>query len=109
MHIWTVLNLASRTCPSRGFHSLIPPAAAATLKPLELALLLNGRADIEDLSVHNSTQALLADSVIAPISGKPNGPPDKDRTILNIGDSVSARTALEAVFEGHETALFLES
>ena len=49
------------------------------------------------------------DSVIAPISGKPNGPPDKDRTILNIGDSVSARTALEAVFEGHETALFLES
>ena len=69
----------------------------------------NGRADIEDLSVHNSTQALLADSVIAPISGKPNGPPDKDRTILNIGDSVSARTALEAVFEGHETALFLES
>ena len=69
----------------------------------------NGRADIEDLSVHNSTQALLVDSVIAPISGKPNGPPDKDRTILNIGDSVSARTALEAVFEGHETALFLES
>jgi len=27
---------------------------------------------------------------------------------LNIGDSVSARTALEAVFEGHETALFLQ-
>ena len=69
----------------------------------------NGRADIEDLSVHDSTQALLVDSVIAPISGKPNGPPEKNRTILNIGDSVSARTALEAVYEGHETALFLES
>ena len=32
---------------SRGFHSLIPPAAAASLKPLELALLLNGRSDID--------------------------------------------------------------
>ena len=32
---------------SKGFHSLIPPAAAASLKPLELALLLNGRSDID--------------------------------------------------------------
>lgn len=67
----------------------------------------NGRADIADLSVQDSVRALQADSVIAPVSGKPNTPPEKGQTILNIGDSVSARTALEAVFEGHETALFL--
>ena len=41
---------------SRGFHSLIPPAAAATLKPLELALSLNGRADIDMEGLKANTQ-----------------------------------------------------
>jgi hypothetical protein len=68
----------------------------------------NGRADIADLSVQDGGRALLADSVIAPVSGRPNAPPEIGQTLLNIGDSVSARTALEAVFEGHETALFLQ-
>jgi hypothetical protein len=31
----------------RGFHTLIPPSAAATLRPNELGMLLNGRSDID--------------------------------------------------------------
>jgi 2,4-dienoyl-CoA reductase-like NADH-dependent reductase (Old Yellow Enzyme family)/thioredoxin reductase len=67
----------------------------------------NGRADIADLSVQEGARALQADSVVAPLSGSPNAPPEINRPIYNAGDSISARTALEAVFEGHQTALFL--
>ena len=66
-----------------------------------------GIAELEDLSLSESVQSVKADSVIAPIASTPNIPPDIGRLIVSVGDSVSARTALEAVYEGHEAALSL--
>ena len=70
----------------------------------------NGLAILGDLSLAGEARSLQVDSVIAPVAGVPHAPPETvaDTSIFNVGDSVSARTALEAVFEGHETALFLD-
>ena len=70
----------------------------------------NGLAILGDLSIAGEARSLQVDSVIAPVAGVPHAPPETvaDTSIFNVGDSVSARTALEAVFEGHETALFLD-
>ena len=71
----------------------------------------NGLAMLDDLSLENATRDLHVDSIIAPVAGMPRTPPETlaETSIFNVGDSVSARTALEAVFEGHETALFLDA
>ncbi len=71
----------------------------------------NGIAILDDLSIEGETRSLHVDSVIAPVAGVPNSPPEtaNEASIFNVGDSVSARTALEAVFEGHEAALFLDA
>ena len=70
----------------------------------------NGLATFDDLSIEGETRSFHVDSVIAPVAGVPNTPPEiaSKGSLFNVGDSVSARTALEAVFEGHETALFLD-
>ena len=67
-----------------------------------------GVAELEDLSLPESVQSVKADSVIAPIVGTPNTPPGIESPIVRVGDSVSARTAMEAVYEGHEAALSLD-
>ena len=75
-----------------------------------LATYNNGLATFDDLSIEGETRSFYVDSVVAPVAGLPNAPPEMafNGSLFNVGDSVSARTALEAVFEGHETALFLD-
>ena len=74
----------------------------------------NGLLELEDLSLGKINGTHQADHVISPMLGTPNvlTPPfnllEGDfPSFQMIGDSVSARTALEAVYEGHEAALFL--
>ncbi len=76
-----------------------------------LSSFKNGLAILDDLSIEGESRNLQVDSVIAPVAGVPRTPPETlaEASIFNVGDSVSARTALEAVFEGHETALFLDA
>ena len=74
-----------------------------------LADFSDGVVRLTDLSLGVDGQSLEADSVIAPLAARPrtlNMPASASqhhRTIA-IGDCQSARTALEAVFEGHEAA-----
>ena len=68
---------------------------------------LGGKAVLRDLSIDTETE-IPASAVIAPLAGRPrdplragvNGPAIQ----IAVGDCLSARTALEAVFEGHEAA-----
>ena len=73
----------------------------------------DGVARLTDLSLGAPGETVEADSVIAPVPARPRVPPAFRRAdgtaprVVTIGDSLSARTALEAVFEGHEAALRL--
>lgn len=66
-----------------------------------------GRAVLRDLSL-DACSELPASAVIAPLPGKPRdglrGSWGGDAIHVAVGDCLSARTALEAVFEGHEAA-----
>ena len=69
----------------------------------------NGFVEIEDLSLGKVSGSYQTNHVISSLAGSPNVPSEVADmpTIKMVGDSVSARTALEAVYEGHETALLL--
>ena len=76
-----------------------------------LADFTDGAARLTDLSLDAPGEVLPADSVIAPLAARPRGPAEgwldgrnAPRVILSVGDCQSARTALEAVYEGHEAA-----
>ena len=58
---------------------------------------------LTDLSLGIAGARIEADSVIAPLPAKPR-PPTMQAASRAVGDCQSARTALEAVFEGHEAA-----
>ena len=70
---------------------------------------LDGRMVARDLSTGDTEDIGMFDEVIAPTPGQPN-----DELVLQlrgnaaqlhvIGDAMSPRTALEAIFEGHEVA-----
>ncbi len=66
-----------------------------------------GRAVLRDLSL-DAFSELPASAVIAPLPGMPRGglrgSSAGEAVQVAVGDCVSARTALEAVFEGHEAA-----
>lgn len=74
-----------------------------------LADFRDGTVYLTDLSLGIGGERLAADSVIAPLAARPRMPKDaatdseRPRTFA-VGDCQSARTALEAVFEGHEAA-----
>jgi 2,4-dienoyl-CoA reductase-like NADH-dependent reductase (Old Yellow Enzyme family)/thioredoxin reductase len=69
---------------------------------------------LEDLSLGEIKEGPAVDSVVAPLAGSPRMalgealtaklPQDASMRQLSIGDCSSPRTALEAVFEGHEAA-----
>ncbi len=68
-----------------------------------------GTVRLTDLSLGAPGLRIAADSVIAPIAARPRrltggGLSNPAARRLAIGDCLSARTALEAVFEGHEAA-----
>lgn len=67
----------------------------------------DGHAVLRDLSLDTEFE-LAASAVIAPLAGRPrNGLPEQAEgpdIQVAVGDCLSARTALEAVFEGHEAA-----
>ena len=69
----------------------------------------NGFVEIEDLSLGKVSGSYQTNHVISSLAGSPNVPSEAANmpTIKMVGDSVSARTALEAVYEGYETALLL--
>lgn len=74
----------------------------------------NGLLELEDMSLGKINGTHQADHVISPMPGMPNvltlpfEISEGDFSSFQIiGDSVSARTALEAVYEGHEAALLL--
>ncbi len=74
-----------------------------------LADFKDGMVQLTDLSLGTDGEQLVANSVIAPLAAQPRTPKDtatgreRPRT-FTIGDCQSPRTALEAVFEGHEAA-----
>ena len=68
-----------------------------------------GRAVIRDLSVGDADREVSANSVIAPLPGKPRdgllaGGVWEGMRRIGVGDCLAPRTALEAVFEGQEAA-----
>ena len=68
----------------------------------------DGKAILRDLSLEDVERALPASSVIAPLQGQPRlavrdaAETDHTRRQISVGDCLSTRSALEAVFEGHE-------
>jgi len=69
-----------------------------------LANFDGGMVQLTDLSLGTPGARFKADSVIAPMAARPRMLDTSNVTLLAIGDCQSARTALEAVFEGHEAA-----
>ncbi len=76
-----------------------------------LADFAGGVARLTDLSLGEAGMSLEADSVVAPLPGRPRDGLARDLAALDngaaatarlVGDCQSPRTALEAVFEGHE-------
>ena len=73
---------------------------------------MDGRVVARDLSTGDTEDIGVFDSVIAPTTGQPN---DELALALRgnaaqlhvIGDAMSPRTALEAIFEGHEAGRVL--
>lgn len=68
-----------------------------------------GMVQLTDLSLGQPGAAFASDSVIAPRAARPltldlHPGTNLSRKMISIGDCQSARTALEAVFEGHEAA-----
>ena len=67
----------------------------------------DGTATLRDLSC-DTESAVPASAVIAPLAGQPrdtqHAGAGNPATRIAVGDCLSARTALEAVFEGHEAA-----
>lgn len=68
-----------------------------------------GMVQLTDLSLGEAGAQFGADSVIAPMAARPRGLDgqtwvNSSMRLLAIGDCQSARTALEAVYEGHEAA-----
>ena len=70
---------------------------------------------LKDLSTNDRSQTLSADAVVAPTHGRSNSAlydgllrlqaeGELTGTMLSVGDCQAPRTALEAVFEGHEAA-----
>ncbi len=74
-----------------------------------LADFADGMVHLTDLSLGIASASIDADSVIAPLAAKPRHLRKQSggKKIVNsiaIGDCQSARTALEAIYEGHECA-----
>ena len=73
-----------------------------------LAGFRDGIVSLTDLSLDAPGLSLGADSLIAPLPARPRRLPDHallaGMHVVEIGDCLSARTALEAIYEGHEAA-----
>lgn len=67
----------------------------------------DGKAILRDLSIDTETEIPVS-AAIAPLAGQPRDQQRAEAKIpgiqIAVGDCLSARTALEAVFEGHEAA-----
>lgn len=80
-----------------------------------LADFSDGVVRLTDLSLDAPGQELAADSLIAPLAAQPRRLADgadarallRGTHLIEIGDCLSARTALEAIYEGHEAARHL--
>ncbi len=69
-----------------------------------LANFSGGVVHLTDLSLGTPGATFAADSVIAPLAARLQTLLQTGGTMIAVGDCQSARTALEAVFEGHEAA-----